>query len=55
MFYLALSGLHLALGIGLTRLQTWARWTDVVLIALLLSVYGIAAMILSWLGQIPPS
>jgi hypothetical protein len=32
--YVALSGLHLALGIGLRRLQTWARWTDVALISL---------------------
>ena len=44
--YLVLGGLHLALGLGLVRLQTWARWTDVVLTALLLSVYGIGAMFL---------
>jgi hypothetical protein len=44
--YLAMSGLHLALGIGLTRLQSWARWTDVVLIALALSFYGIMAITL---------
>ena len=40
-----MSGLHLALGIGLRRLQTWARWTDVVLIALVLAVYGIVAIV----------
>lgn len=33
-FYLALSGLHLALGMGLNRLQIWARWTDVVLLVI---------------------
>jgi hypothetical protein len=35
-FYLALSALQLAPGIGLRRLQIWARWTDVALISLLL-------------------
>jgi hypothetical protein len=35
-FYLVASSLNLALGIGLRRLKTWARWTAVVLIALTL-------------------
>ena len=33
LFYLVLGGLQLALGIGLRRLQSWARWTDVAFIA----------------------
>ena len=45
LMYAALGGLHLALGIGLRRLQTWARWTDVGLIALVLALYGILAMV----------
>jgi hypothetical protein len=32
LFYLVLGGMHLAMGIGLNRLQTWARWTEVALL-----------------------
>jgi hypothetical protein len=42
--YFAMSGMHLALGIGLTRLRSWARWTEVVLISLVLSLYGVVAI-----------
>jgi hypothetical protein len=42
-FYLVLSGLHLTLGIGLTRLQSWARWTDVVLLLISLLFLLLAA------------
>src|SRR5690242_10496908 len=40
--YAALTGLNIALGIGLRRLQTWARWTEVVLIA-----FGLAVTLLA--------
>jgi len=43
-FYLATGGLQLAIGIGLTRLQPWARWTDVVLTALGLIFYGLGGL-----------
>ena len=32
--YLALIAFHVALGVGLTRLQTWARWVEVALVGL---------------------
>jgi hypothetical protein len=48
-----LSGLHLALGIGLTRLQTWARWTDVVLISFSLLMVMVALVASVFLGTYP--
>jgi hypothetical protein len=42
LFYFAVTALHVALGIGLNRLQVWARWTDVVLNSI-----GLAFMLLA--------
>jgi hypothetical protein len=44
--YVVMSSVHLALGIGLRKLQTWARWTDVALISLslMMLVIGIVGM-----------
>jgi hypothetical protein len=43
--YALIGALHLALGLGLRRLQNWARYTDAVLIAGVLFIYGIAAVV----------
>jgi hypothetical protein len=54
LFYAALTGLHVALGIGLNRLQTWARWTEVTLISLSLALMlfaSIAIVLLTMGGQ----
>jgi hypothetical protein len=45
MVYLAMAGLHVALGFGLSRLQSWARWTDVVLVSLVLALYALGAVL----------
>jgi hypothetical protein len=47
-YYLAVTALNLAMGIGLTRLKPWARWTEVVLTSLSL-VYFIVVGV--WLGS----
>jgi hypothetical protein len=43
--YALLGGLHLALGIGLNRLQNWARYTDAILIGVVLFFYGLAGTV----------
>jgi hypothetical protein len=51
--YLLLGALHLALGIGLTRLQTWARWTDAALISLSLMMVILGMVAAALTGQYP--
>jgi hypothetical protein len=50
-FYLMVGGLNLALGLGLRRLQTWARWTNVVLFGLGLTLYTVAFGVALFLKQ----
>jgi hypothetical protein len=45
-FYAAMTILHVALGIGLNRLQPWARWTDVVFDSLALALCLLASITL---------
>jgi hypothetical protein len=41
--YAALTAFHVALGMGLTGLKTWARWVEVVLVSLTLLAFVVAA------------
>jgi uncharacterized membrane protein (DUF2068 family) len=51
--YVVVSSLQLALGIGLRKLQTWARWTDVALISLSLILLVIATAGMAVMGIYP--
>jgi hypothetical protein len=53
LFYAVMTGLHVALGIGLRRLQTWARWTEVALISIsfVFLLFGVLSIILLAAGE----